>query len=435
MSRKLFIVFILTTVFIMTIAPNVSGQSAECDYETGVLIGTLTFGINCLDDSGWHQLEITSGTVLDVTSMQEVAACPSGTLHMLHVFGINTFDGSNWTDAPKGDYFAPKSLACGENDELWVAHMQGVAHYDGSAWTNYTEDQFGTSPFIIGVEKVAIGADGSVWAMTSRSAAKFVDGEWQVYENGSGFDQDYTLSDMVVNNEGNPWLTHSSGLLSFDGSSWQSEDSGLLSLQTMAVDTENRIWVGSFTEGVAVYDGENWETFNLENSDIASNEIHSLAVDGQGRVWVGTEWGLSVFNGETWTNFTMDNSDLLDNSVRLVRVMGNGPALPETGDKENGSLVGSVELGADGVPGARVELCTETLGGMFMGETPCEFHPDHQLVTADENGAFVFESVPVGRYEIVIEGPDGWIRFIGVDTGVEIAEGQETDLADIDISE
>jgi hypothetical protein len=35
---------------------------------------------------------------------------------------------------------------------------------------------------------------------------------------------------------------------------------------------------------------------------------------------------------------------------------------------------------------------------------------------------------------IAFETPDGWIYFIGVDAKVEVTEGQENDLAFIDIS-
>jgi hypothetical protein len=129
----------------------------------------------------------------------------------------------------------------------------------------------------------------------------------------------------------------------------------------------------------------------------------------------------------------MGNSDLLDNNVQFVDVFGDGPDLPETEEKETGSIIGVVEAGRDSVPNADVELCTESVGGVFYGDSPCEGQPGEMLATTNDDGEFIFEDVPAGRYDVVINGPDGWIYFIGADK-VVVTPGEETDLDDIDVS-
>jgi hypothetical protein len=130
----------------------------------------------------------------------------------------------------------------------------------------------------------------------------------------------------------------------------------------------------------------------------------------------------------------MSNSDLLDNGVQSLLVTGEGPALPEVQDKGTGTVIGVIENGRDALPDARVELCSESVGVMFSGDTPCAEQKGSFLTTTDENGEFTFEDVPVGRYEVVIETPDGWISFIGINTKFEVAAGETLDLEDIDIS-
>jgi ligand-binding sensor domain-containing protein len=431
MLRKM--ISVLICLFLFASIFPASAQSDTCNLENGLLIGTLAYGVNCLDDSGWHSFVMGEST-LPTNNLSDVAVCPDNTVYALHALGISVFDGSTWQEGPKGDFFAPNDIACGLENDLWVAHMNGLDHYIGGEWAKYTKDQFGTSPFIIGVEAVETGTDGSVWALTSHSVSKLVEGEWQVYENGSGYNQDYSLSDLLVDESGNAWVLHSTGLLSFDGSAWQEQSVDLLTLQNMAVDAEGNLWVGSFSDGAAKYNGSEWEIFTTENSDLSSSQVRSLAVDAQGRVWIGTEFGLNVFDGEIWTTFTMSNSSLLDNAVHALHVMGDGPTLPALEEKGTGSVIGVIENGRDPLAGAQVELCAESVGVMFSGNTPCDGQRGSFLTTTDDKGEFTFDEVPVGRYELVIEAPDGWISFIGIDTKFEVVEGETTDLEDIDVS-
>jgi hypothetical protein len=62
--------------------------------------------------------------------------------------------------------------------------------------------------------------------------------------------------------------------------------------------------------------------------------------------------------------------------------------------------------------GARVELCVETLGTSFSGDTPCSDQPFFLTTKTDQDGAFTFENVPTGYYVIVSEnGSGGWAQL------------------------
>src|SRR5262245_8096468 len=120
-------------------------QDGNCTLENSAFIGLLAHGMNCVDSAGWHNLDSSQ---LPASSFDDISVCLDGTLAATHIFGTSLFDGTNWTDGPKSDIFAVKSLACGANGEFWVAGMDGVGHYDGSAWTKYGKELFGSSPFI-----------------------------------------------------------------------------------------------------------------------------------------------------------------------------------------------------------------------------------------------------------------------------------------------
>ncbi|MCI0710171.1 MAG: hypothetical protein L0154_08410 [Chloroflexi bacterium] len=404
-----------------------------CDMENGLIAGLLGQGINCLDDSGWRSYPI-GGAGLPFSSVDGMTICPDGTLWVVDILGIYSFNGSNWQEGEGGDWFTPNAMACDADGLLWVAHGDGVSHFDGTAWVDYAIDQFGSGSFIIGVDDIEIGADGSIWALTGGSVAQFTGDTWQVFEEGSGFSDSYFFNALVIDSQGQTWVAHSNGLLSYDGSSWTQHNSDLISLETLAIDSQDRLWVGTLTEGAAMYDGSSWEVFNRENSSLTSNNVRAIAVDAQDRVWFGTAWGLSVYDGTDWTTFLMSNSDVLDNDVWSLVVTGNGPALPDLTEKQPGSVTGIIENGTEVVAGTQVELCTEAVGGVYFGPTPCDGQPGHMIVTTGDDGAFTFSEVLVGRYELAVETPDGWISFIGIGAEFEVLEGETTDLADIDIS-
>jgi sugar lactone lactonase YvrE len=424
----------LVLMFVMPISGAIHAQGSDCDLQNGVLIGTLSYGINCLDNNGWNEYKLESSG-LPVTSLDDSAICPdTGSILALHIFGMNIYDGKSWSDFEvPTEVVAPNAVACAPGGEIWIAHTGGISHYDGSNWKTFESKTLGSSPFIVGVNDVAVGSDGSVWAATSNSVARFNGGEWQVFENGKGFDQDYSLSDFAVNSDGQPMVVYSSGVLTFDGEKWSSNEAPISTLQKIVIDGKNRAWVGSFSDGVAMLDNGNWTVYNVDKG-LSSNSITALAADAQGRIWVGTQWGLNVLDGDQWSAYQMSNSDLLDNDIRHISVLGDGPVLPEAQKKDPGSVTGVLVNGRDPAPNLQVELCTETVGGVFYGATPCEGQPDQMLTTSNDKGEFTFDGVPIGRYEITIETPSGWIHFIGVDSKVEVQSGQKNDLAFIDIS-
>jgi hypothetical protein len=144
-----------------------------------------------------------------------------------------------------------------------------------------------------------------------------------------------------------------------------------------------------------------------------SNHVVSLTGDSSGRLWLGTSYGLTVYDGTNWQTFLMSNSGLGDNDVRFVIVTKDGPTLPALEEKVTGSLTGTVEQ-ADGTPlaDALVEICVETIGSSFFGDTPCSDQPFFLSTTTDANGTFLIENVPAGYYVIVTETDTGWAQLV-----------------------
>jgi len=146
-----------------------------------------------------------------------------------------------------------------------------------------------------------------------------------------------------------------------------------------------------------------------------------------------------VFDGAEWRTYHMHNSELVDNEIYAIAVGGVGPPLPEWIDKPTGSLSGRIVNGEENVVNARVEACTEFIGMIFFGPTPCSDNPLHQETTTGEDGSFLFAELPVGRYSIAFQTPDGkWMYLTGSfgvgNKSVLVEPGKEIRMEVIDIS-
>ncbi|MBR5729156.1 MAG: hypothetical protein IKX61_02950, partial [Prevotella sp.] len=84
-------------------------------------------------------------------------------------------------------------------------------------------------------------------------------------------------------------------------------------------DRKNRLWIAT-NKGLYVRDGESWTVFNKSNS-ILSEIVQSMAFDSNNRLWCGTFGsGLFLFDGSKWTQYTTSNSQLPSDYVGFVAV-------------------------------------------------------------------------------------------------------------------
>jgi len=415
-------------------SPQISGSTVDA-----VWVGSFGYGLNLIDSAGWHTyLPDTSG--LSGDQIKDIAVCETQAW-VVSGLGVDSTDGTVW-QSYKDDlgYASVEAVACDGKGGVWLAHYQGAHHYDGSAWTEYKSDLLGTGDYVDMVKDVAVAPDGSAWFITTNSVAKFDGSTWTVYETGSGFAKDYYFTAIVVDLQGNVWVGHGSGVWKFDGANWSNFESGNLSqVGCLAIDQNGYLWAGTYAKGLSMYNGQGWVNYNRQNSGLSSNNVRDIAVDRQNRIWIGTEWGMDVFDGQNWQTYNMHNSDLTDNDVYSIAAGGQGPPLPEWLDKGTGSLKGTLVRGEEPVVDARIEACTEFIGMFFSGDTPCADNPLRQETKTGADGSFVFAELPVGRYSIAFQTPDGWMYLTGSfgigNQDILVKAGEETNLNVIDVSE
>ena len=66
--------------------------------------------------------------------------------------------------------------------------------------------------------------------------------------------------------------------------------------------------MGTYSGGLASFDGTKWKIYKTSNSDIPDNVVYALAVDNHNNLWIGTLHGLAKFDGAKWTKYDLMNS-------------------------------------------------------------------------------------------------------------------------------
>jgi len=370
-------------------------------------------GLTCLDENGWKTYN-QDNSDLPSNYMDAAAVCADGRILIAHYEGLSLFDGSAWQHIAKTEaYSSAESVSCAADGSLWVAHFQGVSRYADGAWTTFGSDQLasGDSANEL-VYTVAAAPDGRVWAVTSRSVAVFENDSWTIFQEGQGFESSVFFDALALDSLNRPWAGMSSGVAVYEGDWRMIEKPGYNSPSSMAFDAAGKLWMGTSISGASMFDGNAWSDYTRQSGDLPTDDVNGVAADSQGRVWFATTYGLVVFDGSTWQTYRMENSDLADNEIKFVVVVKDGPTLPALVEKESGSMTGKLEDAANQpLAGMRVEICVESLGSEFSGETPCSDQPFFLSTETDANGVFTFENVPSGYYVLVAETGDSWAQL------------------------
>ncbi|MBN1874357.1 MAG: protein kinase [Anaerolineae bacterium] len=229
--------------------------------------------------------------------------------------GLNVFDGTTW-NAP---VYPPlpdvepniQHLAIDQNDGIWAV-IEGdiLAYFDGSAWQTFTMDDGLIDNYI---HDIFIAMDGTVWAAFSEGAMwqDANTGEWNSVSQLEGED----VYAIMQTRDGDFWFTVNAGVLRYIATSgeWEyfesepgyiPEEPGICMFEDDA-----GLWVGTAGGGLALYDGNDWESWWLDKT-VGGNNIYDIQQDGSGAIWFSHPGsGLTRYDpvADTWTIFTEDD--------------------------------------------------------------------------------------------------------------------------------
>lgn len=107
------------------------------------------------------------------------------------------------------------------------------------------------------------------------------------------------------------WVGTKGGLVKWDRVSnektfYNVANSGLPSdkVEAIAVNADGSIWIGTYDQGIVLFDGTDWTVYNSDNSDMSVGSIYDLDLDENGDLWVAASFHLVHFDGQNFESFT-----------------------------------------------------------------------------------------------------------------------------------
>jgi ligand-binding sensor domain-containing protein len=243
-----------------------------------------------------------------------VAQDQQGTIWFGTASGLASLDGETWEVFGSEDLGLASdmvnAIAVDKRDQVWIGTIEGAAVYDGNDWHSFTSATSGLlndAIFSIAIQEVE-GGD-IVWFGTLRGISRMdqATGQWQSYSS-----QDIDLgwggvADLFIDSTGRIWVcTEGGGISLWDGISWSYLRVSNSDLPYSIVETVTEIepgifWIASSipnsTGGVvARFDGIDWRTYRQGFSGYSGAETIAIAEDSLGRIWFGTRTeGIDIY--------------------------------------------------------------------------------------------------------------------------------------------
>ncbi len=244
------------------------------------------------------------------------------------------------------------SVAIDKNDVVWIGSNKGLIKYDHSKFIIFNKSN--APLFTDNVFALTVDTDNCVWltsCMFKVGGIMKYDGiSWTAFTPQNSDMPGSLLSDIIVDNQNNKWVTinegvNSGSIVKISGNNfniYRKEEIGtpLYYFGNLASGPNNHIYV-SIDYGLSSiadknrpnifsFDGNNWKVNNPADADGNSlGYVGKIAVDLIGNLWASTsDYGIVVYNGQKWLYNSQES--LIKSGVFEITV-----------DKKNNIWIGS----------------------------------------------------------------------------------------------
>ncbi len=168
-----------------------------------------------------------------------------------------------------------------------------------------------------------------LWAATPGGVVRWdtTVGGYTKYTVAEGLADNATQT-IAVDQNGQIWVgSDATSLLSlWDGSYWRQDErvSWAERINDIAVDVANQIWLAT-SDGVVILSGEVITTYTTANSGLVADWVQAVAIDDAGSKWFGTYAGVSQLAPDgSWTTYDTGNSGLASDGIASIGIDANG---------------------------------------------------------------------------------------------------------------
>ena len=372
-------------------------------------------GIYRVDPDGWHELYAPRSPVRDLVEL-------GGHLHLLSNSGVERLSSVGQVEqlATFGrevyaELGAPQTLA-GDGELLWVLGQAGVARWDGE-WQTTPLESIASAPDS-SARALVTDSGGTPWLLLGGRVYRKQEGSWVALELA---DASGPALGLLASPEAT--LIHagcSSGTCTVLRHTGEGTQVQRLAADTctdydaLALSPGGEFVVLAGRCGVLRAAGDAASDLHLTRAQGWHGQpVQSLAVDTGGRVWVGTNNGLSIVDAQGHIeDYPQGQLSDISGVMADIVVRGDGAPAPYLGPERHTSLGGVAVRVVDGeklaIANAKIELC-RTLP-LERGASPCTGSESRRESITDAGGKFAFSELVLDHYYLHVELDDGWAR-------------------------
>jgi ligand-binding sensor domain-containing protein len=175
---------------------------------------------------------------------------------------------------------------------MWIGHSKGLTLFDGTYWKE-----------IDTLETILFNREKEIFERYKDTAWVKENFKDYLLDSNSYFDAKPFVTNLTFDNSGNLWFRASDELVKYDGKNWtlyDTSNSGIktTSISDLACDSQNNLWIGTYTNGLIKFDGTEWITYDSTNASIA-NRVNSISIFNDS-VFVSSQKGTALFDGNHW---------------------------------------------------------------------------------------------------------------------------------------
>ena len=211
---------------------------------------------------------------------------------------------------------------------IGISDGNGQTYSGRGLWTVYSVENTSIASWYL--TDVYEDIHGRKWfAAFENGASMYDDGAIVTYNDTNSAITARTTSFLYLPH-GAVWVGTEEGIVVLEGDEWSRLDSddgiGLddAFISALYQDSQGRIWVGTWGEGIHVREDGEWHSYDAEQG-VPFDRIWTFYEDSTNRVWVGAKQGVLVFDDDgRRTVYTERNSPLASNEVRVFLENADG---------------------------------------------------------------------------------------------------------------
>jgi len=284
---------------------------AEIDRQGNKWFGTME-GLAKYDGNNW--VTFPRHENIRRNRIWSIVSDHSGALWVSTYDGISTYNQATWTFV---DSLFAESLTIDLDNNLWVSGFGLIGKYDRTDWEFYS---LGPLIEVDQVQTSAVDSTNIKWFGSYTGLWRFDDSTVVHFTTDDGLPYN-SVTDIYVDSLNNKWIGTPRGFSKFDGQTWTNYRTNTIltpRVPVLVVDRNNHLWASTYHVGVAVFDGENWQTYT-EADGLIEGRVNAIAIDRYQNKWFGTSLGggVSKFDGTNWTSYSIEDG-LADRYVNSI---------------------------------------------------------------------------------------------------------------------